>query len=238
MNYRVHVDRGHEDDLGRLRVQLIMMGGRVEALVGASIRAVTERDVALARRAVDSDCVVDQHEITIDEICRDILTLHQPAASTVRFVTSSLRLAIDLERIADLGVSISRCALDLCAGPSCPMNADLPRMAGQVEGMLHEALSAFVAGDASRAEEVIARDRLVDDLSAQIFRVLFAQVAESARGIRQAVQLQSLVKHVERVGDHVVKLGETVVLMVRGEDLHPAAPAGGSSRAVAEQQGN
>jgi phosphate transport system protein len=238
MNYRVHVDRGHEDDLGRLRVQLLMMGGRVEALIGASIRALTERDAALARRTIDCDCVVDQHEITIDEICRDILTLRQQAPSDLRFVTGSLRLATDLERIADLGVSISRCALTLCAGSPFPINADLARMAAEVESMLHEALSAFVAGDASRAEKVIARDQLVHDFSAEILRVLFAHVAENARSITQAVQLQSVIKYVERVGDHAANLGETVVLMVRGEALRHGIQSGGSVRAVPDDKGN
>jgi phosphate transport system protein len=238
MNYRVHVDRGHEDDLGRLRVQLLMMGGRVEALIGASIRALTERDAALARRTIDSDCVVDQHETTIDEICREILTLRQQAPSDLRFVTGSLRLATDLERIADLGVSISRCTLNLCAGAPFPINADLPRMAAEVESMLHEALSAFVAGDASRAEQVIARGQQVHDLSAQILRVLFAHVAENARGITQAVHLQSVVKYVERVGDHVANLGETVILMVRGENIRQVSQSGALVRAVPDHKGN
>lgn len=215
-----------------------MMGGRVEALIGASIRALTERDAALARRTIDCDCVVDQHEITIDEICRDILTLRQQAPSDLRFVTGSLRLATDLERIADLGVSISRCALTLCAGSPFPINADLARMAAEVESMLHEALSAFVAGDASRAEKVIARDQLVHDFSAEILRVLFAHVAENARSITQAVQLQSVIKYVERVGDHAANLGETVVLMVRGEALRHGIQSGGSVRAVPDDKGN
>jgi phosphate transport system protein len=214
------------------------MGGRVEALIGASIRALTERDAALARRTIDSDCVVDQHEITIDEICRDILTLRQQAPADLRFVTGSLRLATDLERIADLGVSISRCTLTLCAGAPFPIDADLPRMAAEVESMLHEALSAFVAGDASRAEEVIARDQMVHDFSAEILRVLFAHVAENARGIAQAVQLQSVVKYVERVGDHVANLGETVVFMVRGEALRHGIQSGGSVRAVPDDKRN
>jgi phosphate transport system protein len=182
--------------------------------------------------------VVDQHEITIDEICRDILTLRQQAPSDLRFVTGSLRLATDLERIADLGVSISRCTLNLCAGAPFPINADLPRMAAEVESMLHEALSAFVAGDASRAEQVIARGQQVHDLSAQILRVLFAHVAENARGITQAVHLQSVVKYVERVGDHVANLGETVILMVRGENIRQVSQSGALVRAVPDHKGN
>jgi len=68
--------------------------------------------------------------------------------------------------------------------------------------------------------------------------VLFAHVAENARSITQAVQLQSVIKYVERVGDHAANLGETVVLMVRGEALRHGIQSGGSVRAVPDDKGN
>ena len=238
MTERVHIDQGHEDDLRCLRVQVIMMGGRVETLVGASVRALTQRDAELARRTVESHCAVDQHEIAIDSLCRRILARRCPALSDLRFVTSSLRLATDLERIADLGVSISRCVLDLCAEAPLQPEVGLPRMATEVESMLHEALDAFVASDPSRAKEVIARDQLVDNLSVQIFCELLTHVAQNTRCMTQALRLQSAAKYLERIGDHVTYLGEMVVLMVRGEDVRHAANSGGCMRAVANHERN
>jgi len=234
----MHIDQEYGDDVRRLRVQLIMMGGRVEALVGASVRALTERDAELAHRTVESDCAVEQHEIAIDCLCRRILTRHQPVASDLRFVTSSLRLATDLEHIADLGVSIGRCALDLCAEAPLQPEVGLPRMAAEVESMLREALDAFVTSDASKAENVIARDQLVDNLSTQIFCELLTHVGQNAQCMTQVLRLQSVVKHVERVADHVTNLCETVMLMAGGEDVRHAANSGDSTRAVPNHERN
>ena len=153
-------------------------------------------------------------------------------ASNLRLVTSSLRLASDLERIANLGVSIGQCALDLCAVAPFQPEVGLPRMATEVESMLHDALDAFVTSDSSKAENVIARDKLIDNLSAQIFCELLIHVGENAQCITQALRLQAVVKHVERVADHVTNLCSTVALMVGGSDARHAANLGDSRRAV------
>jgi phosphate transport system protein len=181
---------------------------------------------------------MDQHESAIHGLCREILELRQPVAADVRFVTGALRLATDLQRIADLGVSISRSVLSL--GTEAPLQPEvsLARMASEVESMLHEALDAFVADDASKAADVIARDHLVDNLSGQIFCELFTHVVANARCITQVLSTQSVAKYVERIGDHVTYLGKTVVLMVRGGDVRHGARFGGSIRAVPDQESN
>jgi phosphate transport system protein len=238
MTERMYLSHGCEDDLRRLRVQVIAMGSRVETLVGASVRALTERNAELARRTIESDRKVTQHEPAIDHLCREILELRQPVAADVRFVTSALRLATDLEHIANLGVSISRSVLPLCTEAPLQPEVGLARMATEVESMLHEALDAFVADDASKATEIIARDHVVDNLSAQIFCELFTHVAANARCITQVLSMQSVAKYVERIGDHVTYLGETVVLMVRGEDVRHGAKLGNFVHAVPDHERN
>jgi phosphate transport system protein len=238
MTERLYIDKGYDDDLRRLRVQLIMMGGRVETLVGASVRALTERDTELAHQTVESDCAVEQHEIAIDCLCRRILERRELRASNLRLVTSSLRLATDLERIANLGVSIGQCALNLCALAPLQPEVGIPRIATEVESMLHDALDAFVTSDASKAEKVIARDKLIDNLSAQIFCELLTHVGENSQCITQALRLQAAVKHVERVADHVTNLCETVALIVGGRDPRHAANLGDPRLAVPNHERN
>jgi phosphate transport system protein len=235
---RPSIARSCEDDLRRLRVQIIVMGVRVEDLISTSMRALSDRDAELARRTIASDCAVDRHAIAIDELCRDTLELHQPVTADLRFVISACKLATDLERIADLGVSISQSVLDRDAETPLKLDPDLPRMAAEVGSMLHESLRAFLAGDANRAELVIARDKLVADFSAQIFRRLFAQGAEDVRCITQAVRLQAVVKCVERIADHITNLCKMVVLMVPGEDARQRVKPGGAMRAIPDHEGN
>jgi len=238
MTGRTYINQGYEDDLRRLRVQVIAMGGRVETLVNASVRALTECNAELARRTIESDSAIDEHEIAIDGLGREIIQRRQPAAADLRIVTGSLRLATDLERIADLGVRMSRSVISLCPHKLFIPEVSLPRMAVEVESMLHEALDAFVADNASKAAEVIARDHVVDDLSAQIFCELFTHVVGNARCIAPVLWMQSLAKHIERIGDHVTYLGETVLLMVRGEDIRHGVELGGFIRAIPDHERN
>jgi phosphate transport system protein len=111
-------------------------------------------------------------------------------------------------------------------------------MATEVESMLHEALDAFVTSDASKAEKVIARDRLVGNLSAQIFCELLTHVGENTQCITRVLRLQSAVKYVERVADHVANLCKIVALIVGGEGARDADNSGDSIRAVPNHERN
>jgi phosphate transport system protein len=216
---REHTNREYEHELRRLREQLLLMGAKVEEIIRGSIRALVERDTALAEQMIAFDKKINQLELEIDELCMQVLARRQPVASDLRFITMALKLVTDLERIADIGVNISERVVELNAEPPLKPYVDLPNMAGEVQEMLHEALDAFVAADADRAQRVIVRDRNVDAYYTQIFRELLTYMMEDPRNIFRALRLQSIAKYLERIGDHVTNLGEMVVFMVKGKDI-------------------
>jgi phosphate transport system protein len=195
------------------------MGAKVEEIIRGSVRALTERDTALAEQMITFDKKINQLELEIDEHCMQILARRQPVASDLRFITMALKLVVDLERIGDLGVNISERVIELNAEPPLKPYVDTPNMAREVQEMLHEALDAFVAADADRAQRVIVRDRNVDAYYTQIFRELLTYMMEDPRNIFRATRLQSIAKYLERIGDHVTNLGEMVVFMVKGKDI-------------------
>lgn len=216
---REHTNREYEQELRRLREQLLLMGAKVEEIIRGSVRALTERDTALAEQMIAFDKKINQLELEIDEHCMQILARRQPVASDLRFITMALKLVVDLERIGDLGVNISERVIELNAEPPLKPYVDTPNMAREVQEMLHEALDAFVAADADRAQRVIVRDRNVDAYYTQIFRELLTYMMEDPRNIFRATRLQSIAKYLERIGDHVTNLGEMVVFMVKGKDI-------------------
>jgi phosphate transport system protein len=216
---REHTNREYEQELRRLREQLLLMGAKVEEIIRGSIRALTERDTALAEQMIVFDKKINQLELEIDELCMQVLARRQPVASDLRFITMALKLVTDLERIGDLGVNISERVIELNAEPPLKPYVDTPNMAREVQEMLHEALDAFVAADADRAQRVIVRDRNVDAYYTQIFRELLTYMMEDPRNIFRATRLQSIAKYLERIGDHVTNLGEMVVFMVKGKDI-------------------
>jgi phosphate transport system protein len=222
MRAREHTDQEFEQELRHLREQLLLMGSHVEAIIGSSLRALLERDSVLAQRTIEADRIVDRLEIEIDSLCLQILARRQPVASDLRFVTMVLKAVTDLERMGDLGVNISERVLELNDEPPLKPYVDLPRMADETQMMLRESLDAFVAKDADRARRVIARDQIIDDLYAQIFRELLTYMMEESKNVYRATRLQSIAKYLERIADHATNLAELVVFMVKGSDIrHP-----------------
>jgi phosphate transport system protein len=216
---REHTNREYELELRKLREQILLMGAKVEEVIKGSIQALLDRDSELAQKMIGSDRRINQMELDTDEKCMQVLARRQPVASDLRFLTMTLKLVTDLERIGDLGVNICERVIELNEEPPLKPYVDLPRMAEEVQGMLREALDAFVAGDASRAEKVIARDQTIDAYYTQIFRELLTYMMEDPRNIYRATRLQSIAKYLERIGDHTTNIGEMVVFMVKGQDI-------------------
>jgi phosphate transport system protein len=226
---REHTNREYEQELRKLREQVLRMGAKVEEIIGGSIKALLERDTVLATRMIAFDRKINQMEIDIDELCMVILARRQPVASDLRFITMALKLVTDLERIGDLGVNISERVVELNDEPQLKPYVDLPRMADEVQAMLREALDAFVAGDPDRAQAVIERDKTVDAYYTQVFRELLTYMMEDTHNIYRATRLQSIAKYLERIGDHATNLAEMVVFMVKGKDIRHTGKLEGES---------
>src|SRR6185312_1475820 len=108
-------------------------------------------------------------EVDIDELCRKILALRQPAASDLRLITTALKIVTDLERIGDLAVNIAVRALDLNKVPPLAPYVDLPRLASLAQGQVTKALDAFVHSDVEKAQAVLQGDDHLDAVFIKIF---------------------------------------------------------------------
>lgn len=217
-----HTDKAFEQDLRDLREKLLAMGAKVEHLIAQSMKALTERDSVLAEKVVAADKDVNRLEVEIDELCRRILALRQPAASDLRLITTALKIVTDLERIGDLAVNIAERSMDLNQVPPLAPYVDTPRLAELAQQQVKKALDAFVSGDVNKAEEVLQGDDLLDALFLKIFNELLAYMMEDSKNIRRATALMFIAKHLERIGDHAMNVAEMVVYMVRGKDIrHP-----------------
>lgn len=219
MGDRRHTDREYEGELEKLREKLLLMGAKVEEMIAQAIRSFMEKDLEAARRGIENDRQIDQLEIEIDEACLQILARRQPVASDLRFITTTLKLVTDLERIGDLGVNICERVLELDQEPSLGQNNPIPRISEMALGMVHDALDAFVAGDSKKAEQVMDRDRVVDAYYAQLFPELVAHMMADPRVVFRSTRLLSIGKYLERIADHATNIAEMVVFMVKGEDV-------------------
>jgi len=218
------MERHLDVELSDLRKKLLLMGGSVESQLQDVLQALTERDSDMAIRVVENDLVINALDLEIDETCLDLLALHHPKAGDLRFITTTMKISAELERMSDLAENIAERVIELNKEPQLKPYIDIPRMAERTIQMVKECLDAFVNRDAKLARKVCRDDDYVDDLTEQLFRELVSFMLEDPRTVTRAARLTFVGKYYERIADHATNIAELVVYLVEGKIIrHMAA---------------
>jgi phosphate transport system protein len=215
-----HISRRFNEDLERVRAQVLTMGGFVEALLAKSLTSLVEGDSALGESVAADDLRVNGMEIAIDEECSRILATRAPAAGDLRLIVAIIKTITDLERIGDEGEKIGYLASRL-AVMERPENKyrELKHLGRVVSSMVHDSLDAFARMDAEGALKVARQDRVVDEEYESIQRQIITFMMEDPRTIRRALDVMWVVRSLERIGDHAKNICEYVIYMVHGKDV-------------------
>src|SRR6201991_1717175 len=159
-----HISRRFNEDLEKVRNQVLQMGGFVEQQLQKAITALVEGDSRLGESVATDDYKVNGMELSIDEECSRILAIRAPAAGDLRVMVAIIKTITDLERIGDEVEKIGYIAARLATMEKPSDNYREIRHLGRlVTEMVHDALHAFARLDADEAFEVARRDRKVDE---------------------------------------------------------------------------
>jgi phosphate transport system protein len=219
-----HIVRSYDEELTRLRNGLSRMGGMAETQLAEAIESVMRRDGELAETVIRGDDAVDNLQREIEDHVTRLLALRQPMARDLREILSALRIAGEIERIADYAVNVARRGLLLSAlEPVRPAHV-IPRIGKLVQTMIKDVLDAFIARDAEKAVAVWQRDEEVDEIYNSLFRELLTYMMEDPRAISTCTHFLFIAKNIERIGDHVTNIAELVFYSVRGGALKEALP--------------
>lgn len=194
------------------------MASHAESSVARTMRALVERDDALAQAVIDDDTIIDQLEIEVDDIAIHLLA-KAPLATDLRLITAGMKISQNLERIGDEATSMARRAIDLGREPQLKPYVDLPRMGALSLAMLRDGLTAFIEHKPDLARTVIPRDQDVDDINRQLHRELSSFMVERPATISRALALMFISKSLERVADHATNIAEEVVFLYEARDI-------------------
>ncbi len=222
--------RYFHQELAELRAKLLRMSGAAEELVRISMEALLSRDAARARHVVEEDRHIDELELEIDRAAHELLALQQPMARDLRFITMTMKISNDLERVGDHAANIARAAEDLAGMPSFGRGPELEEMARLAREMLSDALDAFVRSDPDQAREIGIRDDRVDELYNSMFRILLTHMMEDPRRIGPSMTLLLVSKNLERIADLATNVAEDVVFLVEGTVIRHGANPGRNRR--------
>ena len=213
-----------DDELQRLKEKLLRMGSLVEDAVKNSILSLVDRDNTLAQLVIDNDRMVNTLDVEIDEESIRLIALRQPKATDLRFITMAMKITTDLERMGDLAVNIAERALELNTEPMLKPYIDIPKMREIAQGMIRDALNAFVKKDKKLAVDVIMRDDEVDNLKRDVLEELALFMAKDPTTVSRAMKISFVATYLERIADHATNIAEMVIYLIEGKIIRHMVP--------------
>jgi len=213
-----HTIKRFEGELTELKEKVLEMGGLVEKAVNRSMKSLIKHDTKRANKVIDREDNINDLELEIDEMNRNILALRQPAASDLRFVITTIKLVTDLERMGDLAEGIAEKMLETREHPLIHIDS-LQSLSELVLGQLKLALDAFSRNDTEAAALCIEGDKKVNTMYKAIQREYVTYMIEDPRQITAGIIAANVAKNLERISDHAVNIAEMVIYMIKGYDI-------------------
>jgi phosphate transport system protein len=211
--------RTFDDELRELNKLILEMGSLVENSISKLIEALKKNDENIAKEVIKGDDRINRLEVEIYEKGITLLALRQPMAVDLRFITTGMRLATDLERMGDLAVDVAQRILEIMNLPLPKPLIDIPKLAEVTQKMVRGALDSFVKYDVNIAREVWKSDDVADNLRDLIQDELIAVMAKDPSVIPQSIMLLLIARFFERICDHATNIAEDVVYMVEARML-------------------
>jgi len=220
-----HTSKNFDLELESLRTRVLQMGGMAEEQVRKAIEGLYSGDLTLLESVIRDDDLINQMEVQIESSCYQIIAKRQPTAVDLRMTVSVLKAISDLERVGDKARKIARLSIALSRQPvTGALNVELNHMADTALKMLRLALDGFARLDVSLVAEAMYLDDSVNAEYQAVARQLITYMMEDPRTITRSLDIMSIAKAIERIGDHATNIAEYVVYMVKGLNVRHATP--------------
>ncbi len=216
-----HYEERLEHDLNAIRQAVLAVGKIIGAATKESVRALLQRNRAMASKVILGDLHVNRTIRDIDRRCHAFVARHLPSAGPLRFVSSVLRLDVGLERIGDYAVTIGREAVQLSQDAPPAIAADIEMMCDQALAMYDQAMLAFEKGDPGIARGAIGTTGQLKTTFDKVFDDLIREGDKGSRPVRDLVALMVVLNRLERVRDQAKNICEEIVFAATGETKRP-----------------
>ena len=205
-----------DEELHKLRKDVIEMATVVEDALSGSLDALREGNETRAYLIAQNDSIIDDQEREIERLCLRLLLREQPVATDLRAVTAALKMVTDLERIGDQAVEICDIVLSLGEREQFASFSSIVALAELASLQVGDAISAYADLDVRKAQACAAKDESVDMLFEQAKREIMRHIIEHKPDETVVLDMFMIAKYLERVGDHAVNIAEWVEYAATG----------------------
>jgi phosphate transport system protein len=202
-----------QEQLDRLKGNLADLGHLVHTQISKSQTALLTRDPDLANEVIFHERRVNAFELKIDKDCEETFALFAPVANDMRLVFSTLKINGDLERIGDYAEGIAKILLlqKMDFDEELINALELPQMYNKALKMLEDVITAYSNNDSKLARSVFSRDADLNEINRKAIGITTGYCQAHTERIQQALYLLSIIRRLERMGDHITNIAEEII---------------------------
>jgi phosphate transport system protein len=215
-------------ELDSLRSELLQMYNLVFSQLQKAEEAFIENRKSVVKEIASTEKLVNAKELQIDSRSETILALFTPVAVDLRFVLSALKININLERIGDLADGIGRTVAHTKDGFSKEIieKVEAPKAFTASLEMFKCLLQAFEKEDTLLARDIFIKDKIIDGIVQQAVITAEEYTKTHPDNLSLIIQLLSIMKMLERVGDHLKNIAEEIIFYAEARVLKHAGKTG------------
>ncbi|RED76045.1 phosphate signaling complex protein PhoU [Cohnella phaseoli] len=215
MDYRTSMEKMQFE----LRRLLDQMGEHVQQALEQSVHSLEIFDQHLAKQIVDQDSQINELENEVLELTAIIIATQQPVSKDMRKTLIAIRMAHDLERMADLSVDIAKVVIRLEQQVDPLLLVGITEMKDITLKMIKGSMESYDREDANLAEEMAELDHKVDRLYGDFLRRNSQVIQLSKSSVTQGLSICFVGRFLERIADHATNIGENVIYLTTNRRL-------------------
>lgn len=206
-----------QQELSELQDRLVEVSELVTEAISKATNAFSDSNVALAEEVIESDILIDERALSLDELAIQILARQQPVARDLRIAVSALRISSSLERMGDMAEHIAQ--LTRYRFPEKVIAKGLRgtfRKMGELDVEVAETLTKLLkTQNLKHADKIRDLDDDIDDLHLSVFDKVLGETWAGTPVDTVDATLAS--RYHERFADHAVSIAKKVKYLTTGE---------------------
>jgi phosphate transport system protein len=200
-------------ELNTLKSSLLEMWSIVISQHEKAKMALETNDRDLANEVHTNEKLLDAFELKHDMDCENLIVLNNPVAVDLRFILAVLKINYNLERIGDYANYIA----NQIRKAEVPFNIQMLKDTHTFEMfdishiMLVQAYESFEKDSLVPLRNLSELDKKLDAWNKDSFKVLSQHMMSKPEDSLQALEIFSIIRKLERVGDHNQNIAEEIV---------------------------
>lgn len=208
-----------QTEIHQLREAVVDMCTLVRSQLSKGLSSLLNFDKDLAREVAMIEKRVNASELQIDRDCENILAIYSPVAVDLRFILAVLKINTNLERVGDIAEGIAKLIIDTETPFKQPLlnHTKVVEMYGEAILVIEEIQTAFEQENTAIARGIFKRDEFLDEINLKANELLSSYLREHPEDMQQALNVLSIIRRLERVGDQAENIAEEIIFYLEAK---------------------